>query len=290
MLQLWPLSQGELAGRTERFIDTAFNAPRELAELPLDPWPRQRYLRAIVDGGFPEALRLAPGRVRQTWFDSYALTVTMRDLVELADVRRPADLMTLLRYAAASTARTIAKSELSPKVGIERHRLTTYLGLLETAYLICDLPAWSRDPAVRIRRHPKMMMVDTGLAAHLVGVDLAGLEATVSPMRGQLLETVVHAELQRARSWSSTSVSLSHWRSSQEAEVGLLLETPDGRVVGVEVKAASSVTAADTSGLRSLAVALGTQYVHGVVLHLGDRTTRFGPDITAIPLCALWQA
>lgn len=286
---LWPFSEGELIQRPETFIEDAFADPMSVRDRTVDPWPRERYWEAIVRGGFPEPFRLESWLSRESWFVSYVTTVTLRDLTRVADVRRPQDLLRLMKHCIASTAREVVKTEWSPVLGIERHRLGAYLALLETAYLVTDVPAWATDVARRVRRHPKIMAVDTGLVAHVLGIDATALAATVSPMRGQLVETFVHSQIQRALSWSRTRASLSHWRDPRGREVDLVLEAPDGRVIGIEVKAAATATADDAAGLRALAAITGPRFVHGFVVHLGDRTTPFGDSVTAIPMSALWS-
>ena len=51
----------------------------------------------MVRGGFPDPAALP---ARDAWFDGYLTTVTLRDLGQVADVRRPQDLLRLMRYAA----------------------------------------------------------------------------------------------------------------------------------------------------------------------------------------------
>ncbi|MEV0110742.1 hypothetical protein AB0H42_31030 [Nocardia sp. NPDC050799] len=65
--------------------------------------------------------------------------------------------------------------------------------------------------------------------------------------------------------------------------------TPDGRVVGVEVKAAATVRTADLTGLRNLAQKPDNEFVAGYVLYTGERTLPFGPKPEAVPMDALWR-
>ena len=73
-------------------------------------------------------------------------------------------------------------------------------------------------------------------------------------------------------------------------EVDAVLETPDGRVVAVEVKAGATVRAEDLAGLRHLADRLGRRFVAGHILYTGGQTLSFGGRILALPLDALWTA
>jgi predicted AAA+ superfamily ATPase len=63
-----------------------------------------------------------------------------------------------------------------------------------------------------------------------------------------------------------------------------------GRVVGIEVKASSTVRPDDFKGLRHLAARLGGDFVAGVVLYTGTQTLPFGDRLRAMPVSTLWEA
>jgi uncharacterized protein len=72
--------------------------------------------------------------------------------------------------------------------------------------------------------------------------------------------------------------------------VDALLESNDGRVVGIEVKAASTVVEADFRHLKHLQKRAGDSFHLGVVFYTGDRTLPFGKRLRAVPLDALWAS
>ena len=96
------------------------------------------------------------------------------------------------------------------------------------------------------------------------------------------------AELRKQASWSETRPSLLNFRTHAGREVDLVLEDASGRVVGLEVKAASTASSSDFDGLRALAETAGKAFVQGVVLYLGRACVPFGPHLTALPLDSLW--
>jgi len=81
-----------------------------------------------------------------------------------------------------------------------------------------------------------------------------------------------------------------HFRTREGAEVDLILETPDGRVVGIQVKSASTVNSGDFKGLRQLQAAVGDRFCAGVVLYTGSQTLPFGDQLRVTPISALWEA
>jgi predicted AAA+ superfamily ATPase len=112
---------------------------------------------------------------------------------------------------------------------------------------------------------------------------------SVTAAAGAMMENFVSMELARQLTWSTERGTLHHYRTKDGVEVGAVIETPDGRVIGIEVKAGATVRTEDLTGLRSLANALGERFVAGYVLHTGQQTLPFGEKIRAVPLDALWR-
>lgn len=133
----------------------------------------------------------------------------------------------------------------------------------------------------------KVLFVDTGLCAFLQGKTVKRLlkdDAAVGP----LLENFVLSELARQLGWAKTRATLSHFRTRDGVEVDAVLESDDGRLVGIEVKAAETVRSEDFAGLRYFAERTGQRFHRGLVLYAGASVLPFGPKLDAVPLNALW--
>lgn len=59
------------------------------------------------------------------------------------------------------------------------------------------------------------------------------------------------------------------------------------KVMGIEVKAAATVSAVDFKGLRRLKEHTGNDFIAGIVLYDGDKALPFGEGMWAVPLAAL---
>ncbi len=277
VITLWPLSQQELEGTTQNLVDLAF-----AGALPESSCGGGRSLRArVVAGGYPEALTRSGVR-RARWYESYLTTLLQCEVRDLSNILDLAALPRLLALLAARTGQLLNVSELSRSAGIPLTTVNRYLALLEGVFTVQRLPAWSTNLGKRLVRSPKMHLVDTGLAAHLLGVDEDG------PITGGLLESFVTAELTRQRDCSSLRPALYHYRTHGGLEVDLVLEDRRGRLVGVEVKSSSSVRPRDLRGLRQLADIAGDRFVQGLVLYQGEAQVPLGESVTALPLRALW--
>jgi hypothetical protein len=108
----------------------------------------------------------------------------------------------------------------------------------------------------------------------------------------QVLENFVAMELEKQVSCSADPPALFFFRTHQGQAVDLVLQRRDGKLVGVEVKAAATVGAPDFRGLRSLAGACDEAFHRGLLLVLGSELVPFGEKLFAVPLEALcsWGA
>jgi uncharacterized protein len=135
-------------------------------------------------------------------------------------------------------------------------------------------------------------MVDTGLAAALLGRDAVALARPTEPTAGPLLETLTASELIRQLTWATVDARLHHMRDNDGHEVDLVLESDDGRVVGIEVKATTTPRIDDFRGLTFLRDRLdraSVPFIAGVVVHTGSKRLTFGDRLAAIPLSDLWR-
>lgn len=285
-LELWPFSQGEIEQRRESFVDVSFDEDGRFPQRSDES--RASYVERLTRGGFPEAVRRDEGR-RARFFDAYAGDLIDRDISQLADIQRREGLHSLLTALAARCAQLIKNERLASECGLPVSTLTRYLALFEEVFLLKQVPAWRPGRASRAVQMRKVLFVDTGLCAHLQGRTVKRLlkdDAAVGP----LLENFVMGELARQLGWSKVRAQLRHYRTRDGIEVDAVLEAADGRVVGVEVKAAETVRDDDFRGLRALAASAETRFQGGIVLYTGSRTLPFGERLQAVPIDALWRS
>lgn len=284
-VELWPLSQGEIDGQPDGFVDAAFGLGPGLSCSSDES--RAGYIQRVVRGGFPEAVA-RQGRRRERFLDSYVADLINRDVIQLSHIERGPEMRGLTRLLAARSGQVLVAAALGNELGLPLPTVQRYLALLEEVFLIKRVPAWSRNLSSRATSTPKVAMVDSGVAANLLGADEDALIRPQAPL-GPLLEGFVAMEIARQLTWSNERAELFHYRTKDKVEVDVVLENRRGQVVAIDVKAASTVRADDFRGLTHLAERLGDDLVAGFVLYTGGETLPFGPRFRAVPVAALWE-
>jgi predicted AAA+ superfamily ATPase len=288
IIELWPLSMAERAGVEHNAVDDLFGDGAAFRS-GSSSWTRQHYLQAILEGGYPEVLRMQSQAARRGWYDSYVDTIVNRDVREFSRLQHAGAISRLLELIAARSGSTLVVADLARSLGgLSAETVRTYLSYLETVFLIGYARPWSTNLTTKIARMPKAYLTDSGLAAGLLQVTASTLRQPGHPTLGGLVETFVFNELTKAAALSEVAASIHILGDRDGREIDFVLEARDGRVVAIEVKASVSPPGDANRGLVWLRDRLGERFVRGVVLHLGEHALPHGDRITAAPLSALW--
>jgi len=285
-LTLWPFAQAEIEGRNPCFLDHAF--AEGAFHPPSSAETRTGLLGRILAGGFPEAQGRTSDLRRRAWFSSYLSATIQRDIRDLARIEGLSDLPRLTELAAARSAGLLNLADLARDAGLSYMSLRRYLVLLETTFLLAVIPAWSTNAAKRAVKAPKLVVCDSGVLAHLLGLTpdrLAGEPAVF----GRLFESFVIMELRKLADSSAGRPRLFHYREHSGEEVDAVLEDAGGGIVGVEVKTRQNPEAGDFRGLHALAARCGRRFRRGIVIHTGRQHVPFGGLFHAVPVSALWS-
>jgi predicted AAA+ superfamily ATPase len=284
-IPLLPLSRSELLRRKRtRFIDSTFRG--EVPE-PAEALSPDTLVRLVATGGYPEALARRTERRRQDWYRAYVESIVARDVPEIASLARPNQIPRLLQFAAQLAGCLVNLSEIGRSVALDHKTADSYLRVLEQLFLVHRLPPWSRNELSRLVKTPKLHFVDSGLLTALRGYTTARLRAERG-LLGPLLEAFIYSELLKLSSVSEEHVNLFHFRDRDQNEVDFVLENAQGQIVGIEVKAAASVTRRDFSGLDRLASIADDRFVQGIVLYDGERPLSFADNLRAVPFASVW--
>ena len=284
VLSLWSLAQSEIERQPLSMIDRLFNG-----QLPDKcHFDREDLIRRLSRGGYPEALSRSSERRREAWFESYLHTILLRDVRDLAQIEGLTEMPRLMQLLGARSGGLLNVAELSRSTSIPQTTLKRYLTLLETLFLVRLVPAWSSNLGKRLQKSPKLFVTDYGLMAHLQGLSEEGMSAELG-LPGDLVEGFVHAELVKHQGWSDVRTQLMHYRTTSGVEVDFVLENRRGDLVGIEVKAAATISGKDFNGLRHLRETTPHQFKRGVVFYTGEQVVPFDEQLVAVPLGLFWS-
>jgi predicted AAA+ superfamily ATPase len=137
-IELWPFSQGEIDEAPDGLIDAIFAHGADLRHA--SQVSRAEYADRIVRGGFPEAIARSSPRRRERFHDSYVADLVARDVMQLSDIERTAQMRALIRLLAARSGQLLVASSVGNQAGVSQATALRYIGLLEKVFLIKRVP------------------------------------------------------------------------------------------------------------------------------------------------------
>jgi len=281
---LWPLSQGEIRGKREGFIDALFSKEK----LPtVKPATIAEVLTLASAGGYPDVQNRTVDR-RTGWFDSYISSMMERDVRDLSNIEQLTALPNLLELIASRAGALLNNSDLSRSLELPLTTLKRYLSLLELLFLVVPVRPWFGNFGKRLIKVPKTYLNDTGLLCHLLGCDVGAISAN-GTLLGAVFENFIVMELIKQLTWSETRAKIFHFRTVNGQEVDIVLEAANGKIVGIECKASATIKADTFKGLKALKELAGKKFHRGIVLYTGSNVLGFGEDMQAVPVSALWE-
>lgn len=284
-IRMLPLARSEITGQTPAFLERLFagNLQGTREETVGD-----NLVRAVLAGGFPEAIARESERRRQAWARSWLTSVLTRDLRDIAEIQKLSELPKFVRLLAEHSGQLVNYTQLGSSVDVNYKTGQRYVSLLEQVFLIATVQPWYTNVLKRIARTPKLHFLDCGLLAAARGLTFDRVKSDRGKF-GALLESFVFSEILKLMTASDLQLTPYHFRDQQMREVDIVLERDDGMIAGVEVKSAASVDSSDFAGLRVLAEACKERFSYGVVLHDSADFVPFGDRLAAVPLSCLWE-
>lgn len=256
--------------------------------VPSDAPDLRGYIETALAGSFPAPRLHLAETGRRRWLRAYLDQVLTRDASQIDGGRDPARLRRYFEALAASTSGLAQAKKLYDAAGINARTAAAYDSLLTNLFIVESLPAWSTNRLKRLARAPKRYVIDPALVGAALQVDAEGVLRD-GDLVGRVLDTYVMSQVRAEIHVSDPELRAYHLRlESGRRELDLLLETSDGRLIAIEVKADAAPTPDSARHLRWLRDELSDRFVAGIVFHTGSRPYSLGDRLLALPICCLW--
>ncbi len=284
ILQLLPLSQAEIEGCRANCLDKLFSG--EIPCISATTSSTTLHQRVLA-GGYPEVIARPTARRRTAWGRHYVDALIQRDVRDIAAIDKIEHLPRLLRCVAQVAGQLCNYSLLGGQIGIDHKTTQKYLAVFEQMFLMKRLEVWSGNHLNRLLKTPKVQFVDSGLLSILLNISDVRMPQD-GKVFGRILETFVYGEILKQMAWAEGDYRLMYYRDKDKYEVDFVLENQAGAVIGIEVKAAASVSKGDLAGLKRFRQVVGDAFQQGVVLYDGTETLPLGDGFWAVPIGVLW--
>ncbi|MBU1700480.1 MAG: ATP-binding protein [Candidatus Eisenbacteria bacterium] len=239
---------------------------------------------SLLKGGFPEVI--ARPATRDIWFSSYIQTYLERDVRAVLSIKDLATFRRFLALLATRIGQGLNKTALAGPIGVSVPTITEWLGVLEITAQILLVPPFFENFGKRITKAPKVYFCDSGLAAHLLGIETEA-SLTKSPFLGPLFEGLVASEIVKEQIHHGKSKAIYHFRDRQGLEVDFIVPRGGKRLTLIEAKATRTPRSSMAKPLLQLLDVIDKHQREAYVVHQKANsdmvTLTLAPGVKAIP-------
>ena len=236
-----------------------------------------------LHGGYPEPWIKNSQRFRKLWLQNYLQTYLDRDLPRLFPGLDRQKFRLFVQMLAQLSGSIINYSDVARALGVSQPTARDYFHIAHGSFVWRHLPAYEKNAAKRVVKHPKGYLRDSGLLHFLLHLqDRDDLMA--HPRMGASWEGMVIENLVRGLAAAGVDFQAFHYRSGGGAEIDLVLEGEFG-LLPVEIKHTQHVDARSLRALRDFVAERGCRY--GIVINNDERPRLLDDKLIGIPLAAL---
>lgn len=191
----------------------------------------------LVYGSYPEIV-VRQGREKEL-LKLLAGSYLYKDLLTLEQINKPVLLEKILRALALQLGSEVSYHEIGQLVGADGQTVERYIDLLEKAFVLFRLPAFSRNVRNEIKKGKKIYFYDNGIRNAIIGnfTPLSGRTDT-----GGLWENYLISERLKFLAAGNRDARTYFWRTTQQQEIDYI-EERDQQLFAYEFKWSSKKAA-----------------------------------------------
>ena len=267
-IELYPLSLCEINKLNINIVD--YLSAHSLTPFKGKQIGRNQMADILIKGGYPEVINKSK-RNRSAWYKSYISGRLYKDFAMLTQVKGDyiAKINALTRLLAGMSGNLIKYANIANNIGFDDKTVKKYMQILELMFIVKRIEPYVKNQAKRgVAGLSKIHFFDTGLACHMLGMKQPGLLHT-SHFYGGLLENFILMEILKHSTWAQEDIKLFHFRDKKKNEVDIVIEKDDGKIIGIEVKASTSLNQNDFKGLYELSLYSSDRFDKGIMIYSG---------------------
>lgn len=204
----------------------------------------------------------------EMFFRNYYSTYMERDVRQIKQITDLPKFQHLMRLVAGRVGSECNASALANETGISSPTVKSWLGVMQTSYLLTVLPPYYQNISKRLIKTPKVYFIDTGLLCYLLGITSAE-QLKTHPLRGAVFENLIVVEMLKDRFNRGKDSNMFFYRESSGREVDVVQTEADKFRIW-EVKSAKTFNTDFRKNLDYFKSIFGEKVISAKVIYDGD--------------------
>ncbi len=176
----------------------------------------------LIYGSYPQVFLAESNEKKIEILNSIKNGYLLKDILAIDNQKDSIFVFNLLRLIAFQIGNNISYNELASNLNVNRKTVQRYLDILEKAFIIFSLPAFSRNIRKEYAKTPRYYFWDNGIRNSLIS---NFNNITTRDDIGKLWENYCVSEKLKISKYNQKSANYFYWRTYDQQEIDLIEET-----------------------------------------------------------------
>ncbi|MCF6358155.1 MAG: ATP-binding protein [Draconibacterium sp.] len=213
------------------------------------------------------------------WYRNYIQTYIERDVRQLKSINNLFAFEKFIKLCAGRTGQLLNMSNLALETGVDNKTISSWIGILESSFIIYRLQPHHKNYNKRVVKMPKLYFYDTGLACALLDIQ-SPQQLSIHPYRGALFENFVITEMIKNRFNKALPANVFFWRDNTGHEIDVLIDKFP-HLFPIEIKSGKTITSDYFKGLNFWKKLTGKS--KGAIVYTGNMLQKRSSGVTVYP-------
>ncbi len=168
------------------------------------------------------------------WCPNYVRTYIEKDVRQIKNITDLIVFERFMKLLAGRSGQELINSALAVETGVDVKTIQSWIGILESSFIIYLLKPHFKNFNKTIVKRPKVYFYDTALVCYLLGIRNV-LQLKTHPLRGSVFEGMVVTELIKQRTNAGLPVNIYYWRDKTGHEIDVIIDNGN-KLLPIEIK------------------------------------------------------
>jgi predicted AAA+ superfamily ATPase len=173
------------------------------------------------------------------WCPNYIRTYIEKDVRQIKNITDLIVFERFIKLLAGRSGQELNNSALAVETGVDVKTIQSWIGILESSFIIYLLKPHHKNFNKTIVKRPKVYFYDSAIVCYLLGIrDNSQLQT--HPLRGAIFEGMVVTELIKKRTNAGLPINLFYWRDKTGHEIDIIIDNA-GKLLPIEIKSGKTI-------------------------------------------------
>ncbi len=193
---------------------------------------KKYFMNILKYGSYPEVIALDSIDEKEAALKNIATNYLYKDIFTLEQIKYPIIFEKLLKALSYQVGSIVSADELSRLAKTSPATINRYLKLLEQAFIIKIVRAFSNNPRLELSKAFKVYFIDNGVRNVLAGIHQ---DVEVRDDKGAIFENFCFTEIIKKNTLITFPSDLMFWRTRQQIEIDFI-EKMGSEIIATECK------------------------------------------------------